>query len=169
MTFEPDEAWLVDDACMAVVLRGRAQFKWMSTGQGWDETFIYRIALAEEKGGDVGGGVDMARTGVSTATAGDGDGKGKSRLKVVEYQVWADSGAAYLARMGKLGDLMGEKGGLEGIYFADGDGDGEEAIGDKEMEERKMVGRETQSSLNRKRSGYEDVLGAGLNVYGSCG
>lgn len=170
MTFEPDEAWLVDDSCMAVVLRGRAQFRWKSTGQGWDETFVYRVALAEEKGGDVGGGVDMARTGVSASagdvsSAGNDGGGGKGKLKVTEYQVWADSGAAYLARLGKLGDLMGEKGGMEGIYFADG----EEAIGDKEMEARKMEGRETQSSLNRKRSGHQDVLGAGLNVYGSCG
>jgi hypothetical protein len=176
MTFEPEEAWLVDNDCMAVVLRGRARFRWKRTGQGWDETFIYRIALAEERGGDIGsgGGVDMARTGVSPATpatAADGgdDSRGKGNLKVVEYQVWADTGAAYLARMGKMGDLMGEKGGVEGIYFAREDGDGEVAVGDKQMEARKMEGRETQSSLNRKKSGHQDILGSGLNVYGSCG
>ncbi|OOQ82033.1 hypothetical protein PEBR_40697 [Penicillium brasilianum] len=173
MTFEPEEAWLVDDACMAVVLRGRARFRWKRTGQGWEETFIYRVALAEERGGDIGsgGGVDMARTGASPsspATAGD-DSRGKGNLKVVEYQVWADTGAAYLARMGKLGDLMGEKGGVEGIYFAREDGERDVAVGDKEMEARKMEGRETQSSLNRKKSGHQDILGSGLNVYGSCG
>ncbi|CEJ56980.1 hypothetical protein PMG11_05690 [Penicillium brasilianum] len=173
MTFEPEETWLVDDDCMAVVLRGRARFRWKRTGQGWEETFIYRVALAEERGGDIGsgGGVDMARAGASPsspATASD-DSRGKGNLKVVEYQVWADTGAAYLARMGKLGDLMGEKGGVEGIYFAREDGEGDVAVGDKEMEARKMEGRETQSSLNRKKSGHQDILGSGLNVYGSCG
>ncbi|KAJ5460065.1 uncharacterized protein N7458_001617 [Penicillium daleae] len=175
MTFEPEEAWLVDDACMAVVLRGRGRFTWKATGQGWDETFIYRVAVAEEvsdtagaSSGSSGGGsgsgdfgsgdgegVDMARTGISRAG-------GKGVLKVVEYRVWADTGAAYLARYGRLVDLMGERGGVEGIYFADGGGD-------EQAEERKMEGRETRGSLSRKRSGHQDVLGSGLSVYGSCG
>jgi hypothetical protein len=167
MSFENEEAWLVDDDCMAVVLRGRARFTWKEgrgAGQGWDETFIYRISLAEETGADVGEAVGMARTGVSTTTLGGKTEKeeGKGKLKVCEYRVWADTGAAYLARMGRLGDLLGEKGGMEGIYFHDGDGD-------PEMEERKMEGRETRGSLNRKRSGQQDVLGVGLSVYGSCG
>lgn len=164
MSFEPEDSWLVDDDCMAVVLRGRARFTWKGQGQGWDETFIYRIALAEEIGADVGESVDMARTGVSTTTLGGKTEKveGKGTLKVCEYRVWADTGAAYLARMGRLGDLLGEKGGVEGIYFRDGEGNAE-------MEQRKMEGRETRGSLNRKRSGSQDVLGAGLSVYGSCG
>lgn len=155
LTFEPDEAWLVDDAAMAVVLRGSAKFTWKATGQGWDETFVYRIALATEVEEAAGEGVDMAKTGAVGAG-------GRGVLKVVEYRVWADTGACYLARCGRLGDLMGEKGGVEGIYFADGEGD-------REAEERKMEGRETRGSLSRKRSGQQDVLGSGLSVYGSCG
>ena len=141
---------------MAVVLRGKAKFTWNATGQGWDETFVYRIAVATEMeeedaaGEGVGVGVDMAKPGA------------KGELKVVEDRVWADTGACYLARCGRLGDLMGERGGVEGIYFADGKGD-------REMEARKMEGRETRGSLSRKRSGQQDVLGSGLNVYGSCG
>jgi hypothetical protein len=185
MSFENEEAWLVDDDCMAVVLRGRARFTWKGKtadgvtgggGQGWDETFIYRIALAEETGADVGEAVDMARTGVSTTPTTTPEGKpgkkavaGRGQLKVCEYRVWADTGAAYLARMGRLGDLLGEKGGVEGIYFRDGDGEGDPEMEERKMEGREMEGRETRGSLNRKRSGSQDVLGAGLSVYGSCG
>jgi hypothetical protein len=121
MTFEPDDAWVVDDASMAVCLRGSATFVWKSTGQAWDETFVYRIAVAEEKGA----------------------------LKVCEYRVWADTGAAYLAGHGRLGELVTAGNGVgngEGIHFGkdvrvggDGNGDG------------------------------KHVLGSGLNVYGSCG
>ncbi|KGO75458.1 hypothetical protein PITC_081580 [Penicillium italicum] len=95
MVFEPEENWVVDTSCMAVSLRGKATFVWKETRQGWDETFIYRIKLAVD-----GGSAD-------------------GRLAVCEYQVWADTGAAYLARLGRLGDLIGSGGseeGSEGIY-----------------------------------------------------
>jgi hypothetical protein len=84
MVFEPDEDWVVDESCMAVSLRGTATFVWRETGQGWNETFVYRIRLAVDCSGDGG------------------------RLAVCEYQVWADTGAAYLARIGKLRDVLGE-------------------------------------------------------------
>lgn len=92
MVFEPEESWVVDESCMAVSLRGTARFGWKETRQAWDETFVYRIKLAVD----------------------GGDGPGKGRLAVCEYHVWADTGAAYLARLGRLGDLL-ESGG-EGIY-----------------------------------------------------
>lgn len=84
MTFEPDDAWLVDQSRLAVCLRGSATFTWKSTRQAWDETFVYRIVLAEDLG-----------PGAGPAPA----------LKVCEYRVWADTGAAYLARRGRLGEL----------------------------------------------------------------
>jgi hypothetical protein len=84
MVFEPEESWVVDASCMAVSLRGTATFVWKQTQQSWDETFAYRIKLAADGGGS-------GETG---------------RLAVCEYHVWADTGAAYLARCGRLGDLM---------------------------------------------------------------
>lgn len=84
MTFEDEKAWLVDGSAMAVCLRGQARFMWKETGQAWDETFVYRIALAKD-------------------VSEEGDGG----LKVSEYRVWADTGAAYLARCGQLGELVG--------------------------------------------------------------
>ncbi|KAB8237049.1 uncharacterized protein BDW43DRAFT_229575 [Aspergillus alliaceus] len=74
MDFEPEDNWVVDERAMAVSLRGKARFKWKETGQAWDETFAYRIELKEELG----------------------------EVKVVVYEVWADTGAAYLARVGGL-------------------------------------------------------------------
>ncbi|OQE38389.1 hypothetical protein PENCOP_c008G07727 [Penicillium coprophilum] len=105
MVFEPDENWVVDGSCMAVSLRGTATFGWKETRQAWDETFVYRIKLAV-----------------------DGGGSGKGRLAVCEYHVWADTGAAYLARHGRLGDLTESNSGVgggsrEGIYL-DFDTDG---------------------------------------------
>ncbi|KAJ5519998.1 hypothetical protein N7463_000451 [Penicillium fimorum] len=94
MVFESDENWVVDKSCMAVSLRGTATFGWKETRQAWDETFVYRIKLAAD------------------------GGSGEGRLAVCEYHVWADTGAAYLARLGRLGDLMGSKsGGGEGIHI----------------------------------------------------
>ncbi|OQE29519.1 hypothetical protein PENSTE_c002G03303 [Penicillium steckii] len=113
MTFEDEEAWVVDTSASAVVLRGNARFTWKGTGQAWDETFIYRIRLAVDLGGAPG------------------------ELKVSEYRVWADTGAAYLARCGELSEVL------------KGDGDGILNEGGK--------------------IGSQDVLGGGLNVYGSCG
>jgi hypothetical protein len=95
MVFEPEECWVVDESCMAVSLRGTATFCWKDTRQAWDETFVYRIKLAVDGGGS-------RETG---------------RLAVCEYHVWADTGAAYLARLGRLGDLIESKDGGEGIYL----------------------------------------------------
>lgn len=147
LTFEPDDNWLVDDTCMCVSLRGSATFKWKATGQAWDETFMYRLALA---------------TDVSS------DPSKKGRLLVWEYRIWADTGAAYLASLRRLGELVtGDggtgkgKGGVEGMHVPGLDDD----VKKKDVEE----GTETMSSRDRKRSGCQDVLGSGLNVYGSCG
>lgn len=68
--------WIVDVDSGKVVVKGKARFTWTETGQGWDEGFVYVL------------GLDVGETG---------DGK------VVRYEVWADSGAAYLARKGMLG------------------------------------------------------------------
>ncbi|KAJ5970542.1 uncharacterized protein N7479_000460 [Penicillium vulpinum] len=95
MAFEPEESWVVDESCMAVSLRGTATFVWKESRQAWDETFVYRIKLAVDGGGGR---------------------SGEGRLAVCEYQVWADTGAAYLARLGRLGDLMESGSGGEGIY-----------------------------------------------------
>ncbi|KAF7587350.1 hypothetical protein BBP40_007391, partial [Aspergillus hancockii] len=72
MDFEPQQDWVVDERAMAISLRGSARFRWKETGQTWEETFAYRIGLVE-----------------------DGDG---GDVKVGVYEVWADTGAAYLAR-----------------------------------------------------------------------
>ncbi|CDM31789.1 unnamed protein product [Penicillium roqueforti FM164] len=93
MAFEPEESWVVDTSCMAVSLRGTATFVWKETRQAWDETFMYRIKLA----------VDGSREG--------------GRLAVCEYHVWADTGAAYLARCERLGDLVGSASDGEGIHL----------------------------------------------------
>jgi hypothetical protein len=64
-----------------VAVRGRARFTWTETGQGWDETFVYVLRF-----------------------------DARSR-KLVRYEVWADSGAAYLARRGQLeGGGVGKEG-----------------------------------------------------------
>ncbi|KAJ5613606.1 hypothetical protein N7528_007260 [Penicillium herquei] len=81
MVFEPDPEWLVDLTNLCVTLRGTARFEWKDTKNSWSETFIYRIALA-------------------TDTSDDQEKRG--RILISEYQVWADTGAAYLARMGQL-------------------------------------------------------------------
>ncbi|KAL3461243.1 hypothetical protein BJX64DRAFT_161946 [Aspergillus heterothallicus] len=83
MSFDDEKEWVVDVESMAVTLRGRARFVAKETGERWDERFAYRISLAEdEKEG--GGG-----------------------LKVQLYEVWADTGAAYLARKGELRSVSG--------------------------------------------------------------
>ncbi|CAB9504476.1 expressed unknown protein [Seminavis robusta] len=63
--------YIVDVEERVVSVRGKAKFTWKSTGNSWDEVFIYRLQLDE-------------------------DGK------VIVYEVWADSGAAYLASKGEL-------------------------------------------------------------------
>jgi hypothetical protein len=123
MTFEPDTSWLVDEVSMAVCLRGSATFVWKSTSQAWDETFVYRIAVAGDEG--------------------------DHELKVSEYRVWADTGAAYLASRGRLGELVTAANGTrnsEGIHVAE--------------------------DVDGARTGGKPVrnhLGSGLDVYGSCG
>ncbi|KAI9045653.1 uncharacterized protein KD926_008070 [Aspergillus affinis] len=91
MRFEEEGGWVVDldgeqgdgkgkgESERKVSLRGEAQFRWKSTNQAWEEGFAYRIGLVDEDGGD--------------------------DVKVKSYEVWADTGAAYLARMGKLDRL----------------------------------------------------------------
>lgn len=64
--------YIVDVEERVVSVRGQARFTWKSTGNSWDEVFIYRLQL---------------------------DGEGKIQV----YEVWADSGAAYLASKGELG------------------------------------------------------------------
>ncbi|KAI1500702.1 hypothetical protein F5X99DRAFT_429237 [Biscogniauxia marginata] len=90
-----DEAYIVDEAAGRVAVRGEAEFTWIATGESWRETFVYLLAFD------------------------DGDGEG-GRCGVVRYEVWADSGAAYLARKGELGRVRGEESG----------GDGGEGVGE---------------------------------------
>lgn len=119
MVFEPEKSWVVDEGCMAVALRGTATFIWKETQQAWDETFAYRIKVARDVS-------DTPQNGC---------------LAVSEYQVWADTGAAYLARMGKLEELLKSRDG-----------------GD-------LNGRGMTSSKDNNTG----TLGGGLSVYGSCG
>lgn len=100
MRFEGEEGWVVDvgekqqqqghgdkegegggERERKVSLRGEARFKWKSTGQAWEERFAYRIGLVDDEDG------------------GGGD------VKVKSYEVWADTGAAYLASVGELDRL----------------------------------------------------------------
>ncbi|CAG8025897.1 unnamed protein product [Penicillium olsonii] len=84
MKFEPEETWVIDESCMAIALRGTATFTWKETQHSWEETFAYRIKVAED---------------VSD------DSEKNGSLKVCEYQIWADTGAAYLASLGNLDDM----------------------------------------------------------------
>ena len=127
MVFDPEEQWVVDTETMAVVVRGRARFWSKKTGEGWDETFVYRLGMAEDVHEDENSG---------------GSG-GKTGLKVQEYLVWADTGAAFLARTKRLGEEV-------------------------EKVQWKEKGT-TRRSLDRKRSGGGEVVGSGMNAYGSCG
>ncbi|KAG7290698.1 hypothetical protein NEMBOFW57_000701 [Staphylotrichum longicolle] len=63
--------YVVDAEARKVCVRGAARFTWKSTGQSWDETFVYVLGF-------------------------NGEGR------VEEYEVWADSGAAWLASRGEL-------------------------------------------------------------------
>ncbi|KAH2055310.1 hypothetical protein KXV43_002792 [Aspergillus fumigatus] len=112
MSFDGEDEWIVDTVSMAVSLRGRARFTWKETGEGWNETFCYRIGLAEDQG------------------------KGGGGLKVQEYRVWADTGAAYLARTHQLGEVQ-----------------------------REFAERETKKSMERTRSGHGNLIGEGQRVY----
>ncbi|KAL4805630.1 hypothetical protein BDV18DRAFT_161278 [Aspergillus unguis] len=81
MRFDDEKEWAVDVETGVVWLRGYARFVSTKTGQGWDETFAYRIGLVEDQSQDQ----DAAR-----------------QVKVRSYEVWADTGAAYLAARGEL-------------------------------------------------------------------
>ncbi|PYH79712.1 hypothetical protein BO82DRAFT_314473, partial [Aspergillus uvarum CBS 121591] len=85
MRFEEEADWVVDVARGVVVVRGWARFVARRTGQGWGEGFVYRLRI----GGD------------SCGNEGD-EGDGQVKVKVKEYLVWADTGAAYLALRGEL-------------------------------------------------------------------
>jgi len=63
--------YIVDAEERKVSVRGTARFECKSTGQGWNEVFMYALAFDDS-------------------------------LKVKAYEIWADSGAAYLAKKGKL-------------------------------------------------------------------
>ncbi|KAL2860496.1 hypothetical protein BJX68DRAFT_261431 [Aspergillus pseudodeflectus] len=86
MDFDDEKEWVVDAENLTVALRGKARFVAKETGEKWDETFAYRISLAEDEG-----------------EKGRGGG-----LRVRVYEVWADTGAAYLARKGQLNKVHGE-------------------------------------------------------------
>ncbi|KAL4946117.1 hypothetical protein BDV06DRAFT_218641 [Aspergillus oleicola] len=85
-SFDDENEWAVDTENMVVCLRGRARFVSKRTGEGWDEVFAYRVEVADETGEGV---------------------EGRGKLKVRKYEVWADTGAAYLAMRGKLKGLTG--------------------------------------------------------------
>lgn len=90
--------FLVDEVEGRVSVRGEAKFMWRDSGQGWDEVFRYVLGFAP--GGDTEG---------EERVEADSDGDGK----LVRYEIWADTGAAYLARKGKLdesGDSKGDGG-----------------------------------------------------------
>lgn len=105
MRFEDETLWVVDTEAMAVVVRGEARFAAKGTGDGighgerqaWEERFVYRLGMAvdvhdDDDGGGGGGSLPLGSGGA---------------LKVQEYLVWADTGAAYLALKKRLGEVQG--------------------------------------------------------------
>ncbi|PWW73736.1 hypothetical protein C7212DRAFT_284122 [Tuber magnatum] len=74
--------YIVDEANSKVFVRGTGRFVWTATGEAWDECFVYLLDFFEDAGGV---------------------------WKVGRYQVWGDSGAAYLARVGELKNVLGEE------------------------------------------------------------
>ncbi|RPA94913.1 hypothetical protein L873DRAFT_1700046 [Choiromyces venosus 120613-1] len=72
------EEFIVDEANAKVFVRGTGRFIWTNTGEAWDECFVYLLDYVKEEEG----------------------------WKVGRYQVWADSGAAYLARIGRLKKVL---------------------------------------------------------------
>lgn len=66
----------LDENLKIVTVRGTATFTWKATQKSWDEIFIYRIQLDTETGDDE-----------------------NDNNKIMIYEVWADSGAAYLASL----------------------------------------------------------------------
>ncbi|PUU77779.1 hypothetical protein B9Z19DRAFT_1127815 [Tuber borchii] len=76
--------YIVDEENHKVFVRGTGRFIWTTTGDAWDECFVYLLDFVKGGGGD--------------------------GWKVGRYQVWADSGAAYLARIGKLKKVQSGEG-----------------------------------------------------------
>ncbi|KAL4764439.1 uncharacterized protein BDW70DRAFT_157084 [Aspergillus foveolatus] len=76
MRFEDEKEWAVDLETGIVCLKGHARFVSKESEEGWDEVFIYRIGLVEDE--EI------------------------KEVKVRNYEVWADTGAAYLAAKGEL-------------------------------------------------------------------
>ncbi len=69
--------WVIDAENRKVSVRGQARFKWIEgAGEGqWWDEQFVYVLDFDDE------------------------------AKVTDYQVWADSGAAYLARLGKLNEL----------------------------------------------------------------
>lgn len=86
MTFEKEISWVVDETLHLVGLWGKASLK--DTGQLFEEVFFYRIGLAQEEKD-----YDMRQ----------------QQWKMQDYQVWSDTGAAYLAHLNELGNLAMER------------------------------------------------------------
>lgn len=83
--------YIVDEVEGKVSVRGEAKFTWRDTGQSWDEVFRYVLGFVTDK--DEGGDGDVE---------GQKGGSNEADGKLVRYEIWADSGAAYLARKGLL-------------------------------------------------------------------
>ncbi|KAF8247522.1 hypothetical protein K440DRAFT_628761 [Wilcoxina mikolae CBS 423.85] len=77
--------YIVDVDTLKVTCKGCARFTWKKTNQSWDETFTYTLDFMEE--------------------GGPGDGERQREVKVRRYQVWADTGVAYLASRGELEEV----------------------------------------------------------------
>lgn len=65
---------------MIVSLRGSAVMTWNDTNMRWNETFLYRLEVSQD---------------ISPNSR-------KSQLLISDLQIWADTGAAFLARIGRL-------------------------------------------------------------------
>ncbi|KAL4884819.1 hypothetical protein BJY04DRAFT_170861 [Aspergillus karnatakaensis] len=84
MEFNRECDWVVDAEKKTVCLRGRGVWENKLTSEQWVEIFAYRVELAEEEWEGC---------------------KDKGELKVKSYEVWADTGAAFLAEKGKLRNM----------------------------------------------------------------
>ncbi|KAL6233982.1 hypothetical protein BDW75DRAFT_175833 [Aspergillus navahoensis] len=78
MKFDDEKEWAIDLETGVVCLKGYARFVSKESKEGWDEVFIYRIGLVDDE---------------------------EKEVKIGSYEVWADTGAAYLAAKGKLKGL----------------------------------------------------------------
>jgi hypothetical protein len=78
--------YVIDTDILSVSCKGQARFTWKETNQCWDEVFTYTLNFVEE------GPRDAHR-----------------EVRVRKYQVWADTGALWLASQGKLEELEREK------------------------------------------------------------